>query len=312
MTTAILAISDWPRSETAPPRAWRPDWRRLVGATIVAGGLLHLAALAGQSVAAFLGAHADVRAATFASLLAGAATGLGALPLLVLSRISERTRDGALGFGAGVMLAAAAFSLLLPAIEMAGRSGALTVALGFLAGGVFLTLCDRLLPHRHLSGDAHGIGAENVRRVWLFVFAMALHNLPEGLAVGVAYTDPEATAAPALAFGIGIQNMPEGLVTALALMGAGYGRIAAVALATGTGLLEPVAAAFGSALVAGTAPLLPPAMAFAAGAMVFVVSHEIIPESHRRGHETHATVGVMVGFALMMVLDTAFGGDASI
>jgi ZIP family zinc transporter len=263
--------------------------------------------LVGQSFAAFLTAYPDVRDAAFASLLAGAATGLGALPLLFLSRVSDRLRDTALGFGAGVMLAAAAFSLLLPAIEMVGKSGTPTVALGLLAGGAFLMVCDRLLPHRHLGGDAHGIGTENVRRVWLFVFAMALHNLPEGLAVGVAYTDPDATAAAALAFGIGIQNMPEGLVTALALMGAGYGRVAAVALATGTGLLEPVAAAFGSALVAGTAPLLPPAMAFAAGAMVFVVSHEIIPESHRRGHETHATVGVLIGFALMMVLDTAFG-----
>ena len=135
---------------------------------------------------------------------------------------------------------------------------------------------------------------------------MALHNLPEGLAVGVAYGGADSGSAAGLAFGIGIQNMPEGLVTALALMMAGYGRLIAVALATGT-RLEPIAAALGATLVAGMAPLLPLAMAFAAGAMLFVVSHEIIPESHRRGHETYATFGVMTGFALMMVLDTTLG-----
>jgi ZIP family zinc transporter len=307
MTTAILAISDWLRADTDRPRAWRPDWRRLLGAAIVAGGLLHLAVLAGESVAALMAAHADIREAALASLLAGTATGLGAVPLILLRRIPECIRDAALGFGAGVMLAAAAFSLLLPAIEMAGKSGTVTIALGLLAGGAFLMACDRVLPHAHLAGDLHGMGAENLRRVWLFVFAMALHNLPEGLAVGVAYGGPDNAAAPALALGIGIQNIPEGLVTALALMAAGYGRVAAVVLATATGLLEPVAAAPGAALVTGAAPLLPLAMAFAAGAMLFVVSHEVIPESHRRGHETHATFGVMTGFALMMVLDTALG-----
>jgi ZIP family zinc transporter len=242
-----------------------------------------------------------------ASLAAGVATGVGALPLLFVSRVSDRVRDSALGFGAGVMLAAAAFSLLLPAIEAAGKAGTITIAFGLLAGGAFLSLCDRFLPHAHLAGDVHGVGAERLRRVWLFVFAMALHNLPEGLAVGVAYGGPDSGSAERLAFGIGIQNMPEGLVTALALMMAGYGRLTAVALATGTGLLEPIAATLGATFVAAYAPLLPLAMAFAAGAMLFVVSHEIIPESHRRGHETFATFGVMTGFALMMVLDTALG-----
>jgi ZIP family zinc transporter len=245
--------------------------------------------------------------AVLASLAAGAATGLGAAPLIFISRIGDRARDAALGFGAGVMLAAAAFSLLLPALETVGKGGTITIGLGLLAGGAFLLVCDRMLPHAHLAGDVHGRGAEGLSRVWLFVFAMALHNLPEGLAVGVAHADPTSDTGAALAYGIGIQNVPEGLVTALALMTAGYGRVAAVALATGTGLLEPVAAGLGAALVASFAPLLPLAMAFAAGAMLFVVSHEIIPESHRRGHETHATIGVMTGFALMMVLDTTLG-----
>jgi ZIP family zinc transporter len=307
MTTAILAIADWLRDETDQPRGWRPDWRRIAGLAIVAGGALHLLALAGAWMSAFASSHPQVQAGVLASLAAGLATGLGALPLLFVSRVSDRVRDTALGFGAGVMLAAAAFSLLLPAIEMVGNAGTIAIAFGLLAGGAFLLLCDRLLPHEHLAGDVHGVGAERLRRVWLFVFAMALHNLPEGLAVGVAYGGADSGSAAGLAFGIGIQNMPEGLVTALALMMAGYGRVTAVALATGTGLLEPIAAALGATLVAGMAPLLPLAMAFAAGAMLFVVSHEIIPESHRRGHETYATFGVMTGFALMMVLDTMLG-----
>lgn len=307
MTTAMLTIADWLRDSTDQPRGWRPDWRRLVGTAIVAGGLLHLLALAGASFAGFITSHPNVQQAGLASLVAGMATGLGALPLLFVHRVPDRVRDSALGFGAGVMLAAAAFSLLLPAIEAAGKAGSITIAFGLLAGGAFLSLCDRFLPHAHLAGDVHGVGAERLRRVWLFVFAMALHNLPEGLAVGVAYGGPDSGSAGRLALGIGIQNMPEGLVTALALMLAGYGRLTAVALATGTGLLEPIAATLGATFVAAYAPLLPLAMAFAAGAMLFVVSHEIIPESHRRGHETIATFGVMTGFALMMVLDTALG-----
>ena len=307
MTTAILAIADWLRDETDQPRGWRPDWRRIAGVAIIAGGAIHLLALAGASISGFVFSHPQVGKGVLASLAAGVATGIGAVPLLFVSRVSDRLRDSALGFGAGVMLAAAAFSLLLPAIEAVGKAGTIMVAIGLLAGGAFLLLCDRVLPHEHLAGDVHGVGAERLRRVWLFVFAMALHNLPEGLAVGVAYGGPDSSSAGGLAFGIGIQNMPEGLVTALALMMAGYGRVTAVALATGTGLLEPIAAAMGATLVAGFAPLLPLAMAFAAGAMLFVVSHEIIPESHRRGHETFATFGVMTGFALMMVLDTALG-----
>lgn len=307
MTTAVLAIADWLRDGGSPPRGWRPDWRRIVGLAIVVGGAVHLFAASGAWLSEFMASHPQVRKGVVASLVAGLATGVGALPLLFIHRLPDRVRDAALGFGAGVMLAAAAFSLLLPAIETVGRAGTVLIACALLAGGAFLALCDRILPHEHFAGDVHGVGAERLRRVWLFVFAMALHNLPEGLAVGVAYGGPNSDAATGLAFGIGLQNMPEGLVTALALMMVGYGRGAAVAVAAGTGLLEPIAAALGAGLVAWSAPLLPLAMAFAAGAMLFVVSHEIIPESHRRGHETHATFGVMTGFALMMVLDTALG-----
>ena len=300
MTTAVLAIADWLKDGDAPSDGWRPDWRRIVGLAIVLGGAAHLLATSSGEISEFLAARPQICEGVLASL----ATGAGALPLLFVRRLPDQVRDAALGCGAGVMLAAAAFSLLLPAIEAAGKSGTVLIAMGLLLGGAFLTLCDRLLPHEHFQGDVHGVGAERLRRVWPFVFAMALHNLPEGLAVGVAYGGANADAT-SLALGIGIQNMPEGLVTALALMMAAYGRVAAVAIAAGTGSLEPIAAALGAGLVAWSAPLLPIAMAFAAGAMLFVVSREIIPESHRRGHETHATFGVMTGFALMMVLDTA-------
>lgn len=301
MTTAILAL----RRQFAT--------RPAVAAWAIAGALaaLYVAVAARDAVAALLaGAASPVALGFAASAAAGIATGLGALPLLSVRRVAARVQDAMLGFGAGVMLAASCFSLILPGIEAAqvyfnGAGASLVVAAGVAFGALFLYAADRVLPHEHFIKGPEGMGAA-VRRIWLFVAAITLHNLPEGLAVGVAFAGaPDG--APALALGIGIQNIPEGLVVALALAAVGYSKIVAVAVAAASGLVEPVGGLFGAAALSAAQPLLPAALAFAAGAMLYVVSHEIIPESHRKGHEHAATGGVIAGFVLMMSLDTALG-----
>jgi ZIP family zinc transporter len=248
-----------------------------------------------------------------ASLLAGLATALGALPLLFIRRVSDQTRDGMLGFGAGVMLAASCFSLILPGIDAAQvltgskTQAALIVAAGLGAGALFLFLSHRLIPHEHFVKGPEGVSSAKLKQIWLFVGAVTLHNFPEGLAVGVGFGGGNIAEGAALALGIGLQNMPEGLVVALALLAAGYTRAKAFAVALVSGLVEPLGGAFGAGVVTLAQPFLPWALAFAAGAMLFVVSHEIIPESHRNGHESRATAGVLGGFAVMMVLDIALG-----
>lgn len=245
-----------------------------------------------------------------ASLLGGLATAVGAAPVFAAATISRRVQDAMLGYGAGVMLAASMFSLILPGIDAAEALwGDRTLAAGLAAAGVgagalFLWAADRFVPHEHFIKGAEGGDARRFKQVWLFVLAITLHNFPEGLAVGVSFGNGQAEAA-GLATGIAIQNMPEGLVVALALATLGYSRVAAFALAAATGLAEPIAGLFGAAVVTLAQPLLPFALTFAAGAMLFVISHEIIPESHRHGHEQPATLGTMAGFVTMMVLDTA-------
>ena len=179
------------------------------------------------------------------------------------------------------------------------------MATAILLGGAALLAVDRVLPHEHFIKGREGVEVKRLRRTWLFVFAIALHNLPEGLAIGVGYAGNDVARGTALAIGIAIQDIPEGLVVALALLSAGYSRTFSVLLGMASGLIEPIAAVFGAAVVVWSAPLLPWGLGFAAGAMLFVVSHEIIPESHRQGHEAYATAGLLVGFVLMMVLDTA-------
>lgn len=245
-----------------------------------------------------------------ASLLAGLATGVGAAPIFAFGAVSRRAQDAMLGYGAGVMLAASVFSLILPGLQTAqalwGNAflAAGLAALGIVAGAGFLWLADRFVPHEHFIKGHEGLGSKRVRQVWLFVFAITLHNFPEGLAVGVSFGTGQPEAA-GLATGIGIQNMPEGLAVALALVTLGYSRLTAFALAGATGLAEPLAGLFGVTVVSLAQPLLPLALTFAAGAMLFVISHEIIPESHRHGHEQPATLGTIAGFVTMMVLDTA-------
>jgi len=250
-----------------------------------------------------------------ASLAAGLATGLGALPCLFTRKVSDRLLDLMLGGAAGVMLAATSFSLIVPGIRYGtgiygSKPGAvLAVAVGILVGAVFLDRADKWLPHEHFIKGTEG-PSSSLRRVWLFILAITLHNFPEGLAVGVGFGGgtPESVAnGTSLALGIGIQNMPEGLAVALALIREGYSPGRALWIATATGLVEPLGGILGAGGVSVARPVLPLGMAFAAGAMLFVISDEIIPETHRRGHERLATFGVIIGFVIMMVLDNLVG-----
>jgi zinc transporter, ZIP family len=258
-----------------------------------------------------IGDMSPVLAALIAGSVAATATAIGTLPALFASRLEQRTQDALLGFGAGIMLAASAFSLVLPGIAEARTQGAgawaagMIVGVSILLGGAMIMLLDRALPHEHFIKGPEGGFSPRLKRTWLFVFAICLHNLPEGLAIGVGYAASNDAHATALATGIAIQDLPEGLVVALALIAVGYGRARAMLVGMASGLIEPVGAVAGAGLVVALPWLLPVGLGFAAGAMLFVVSHEIIPESHRQGHEKFATTGLMLGFVLMMLLDTA-------
>jgi ZIP family zinc transporter len=287
-------------------------WRLLLGFAIAAAGGVVLVHQFWQHLLT----HPPVANAFMAGSVAALATALGTLPVVFSQRLSERTQDTLFGFGAGVMLAACAFSLIIPGLSAAKSMGAGaweaggTMGAAILLGGLVLLLLDRWLPHEHFIKGVEGrqlADPRTLRRTWLFVFAIALHNLPEGLAIGVAYAGTDAMRAGALAIGIAIQDVPEGLVVAVALLAAGYKRSLAVGLGMASGLVEPIGAALGAMAIGLAANLLPWGLGFAAGAMLFVISHEIIPESHRKGHEVWATGGLMIGFVLMMLLDTALG-----
>jgi ZIP family zinc transporter len=245
-----------------------------------------------------------------ASLLAGLGTGIGALPVLFFKDVSRNLLNIMLGAAAGVMLAATAFSLIVPGIESGNLLwpgyGVFVVMAGILVGAISLDLVDKWLPHEHFFKGPEG-PASDIKRIWLFVFAIAIHNFPEGLAVGVGFGTGDIAAGTTLAIGIGLQNMPEGLAVALPLIGLGYSRWKAIGIATLTGLVEPVGGLLGAGAVTVFHPILPFALAYAAGAMLFVISDEIIPETHSRGKSRQATYGVMIGFIIMMALDNLFG-----
>jgi len=238
-----------------------------------------------------------------ASLVAGLATGLGAVPVLFLKEVSHRTLDAMLGFAAGVMLSATAFSLLVPAIEF---GGIWMTVLGFVVGGLFVHLLDRYVPHEHLIKGREG-PSSSLSKVTLLILAITIHNFPEGLAVGVSFGGRGISAGIVIATAIALQNIAEGSAVAFILVREGFRRREALWYATITGLVEPIGGLIGVSMVALARPFLPFGLAFAAGAMAFVVSHEMIPESHRRGHEIEATFGFIIGFAVMMLLDTVFG-----
>ncbi|MDZ5455357.1 ZIP family metal transporter [Azohydromonas lata] len=297
-------------ARAAPSAALKP--RQRLGLLLFAAGCIAGGVLVWQSLADW---PLPVRQALLAGSIAAAATALGTLPVLLAQQSSTRTRDTLLGFGAGVMLAACAFSLTIPGLRAAQAQGAgpweagAVVGGGILLGALLLLALDRWLPHEHfIKGfERDNPRAHALKRTWLFVFAVSLHNLPEGLAMGVAFGGTSAVSAAALSTGIAIQDVPEGLVIALALQGVGYSRGFSVFLGAISGAIEPVGAVLGAAVMGLSAGLLPWGLAFAAGAMLFVISHEVIPESHRAGHEGHATMGLVIGFVLMMLLDTALG-----
>lgn len=253
-----------------------------------------------------------MRGALLGGTAAALATAVGALPALALPRVSQRTEDVLLGFAAGVMLAASAFSLIVPSIDageplLGGRlAAALLSAAGIGVGALMMVAVDRTLPHEHWHAGQHGMKAKWAR-VWLLVTAILIHNFPEGMAIGVAFGGAEPSAGMPVATAIAIQDIPEGLVVALSLRAIGYKPYLAVLIGAATGLAEPLGAVAASAITGLSPALYPLGLAVAAGAMLFVVSHEIIPESHRNGHQMPATIGVMAGFAVMMVLDNAFG-----
>lgn len=303
--------------ETHRPAPLEPDsaaprfsWQRWLGGGIVLGGAAILLGAAYQSL---VGNDPRVSGALLGGMMAALATALGTVPVLLSQQFSQRTYDTLLGFGAGVMLAASSFSLVIPALAAARAQGAgpwgagSIVGMGILLGAALLLAIDRAVPHEHFVKGVEGPQAKALKRVWLFVMAISLHNLPEGLAIGVAFAGSDRVGAMALATGISIQDVPEGMVVALALRSVGYGRKLSVGLGVLSGLVEPVAAVLGVLVISLSVSLLPWGLAIAAGAMLFVISHEIIPESHRQGHEAWATAGLMLGFVIMMLLDTALG-----
>ena len=246
-------------------------------------------------------------------------TALGAGAVFFFRDVSRKSLDAALGFTAGVMIAASFWSLLNPAIDLAEEMGMVKWVpplVGFLAGAFSMRLVDYILPHVHLFGkmeDAEGVKT-SWRKTTLLVLAITLHNIPEGLAIGVAFGAVAAgfesatlAAAIALAVGIGIQNCPEGTAVAVPLRREGMSRAKAWWYGQLSATVEPVAAVIGCVAVLAMRPVLPYALAFAAGAMIFVVVEEVIPESQSGGHGDLATLGTMVGFAVMMTLDVALG-----
>jgi ZIP family zinc transporter len=246
-------------------------------------------------------------------------TALGASMVFFFRSINQKVLNSMLGFAAGVMIAASFWSLLNPAIKMAEENGTtpwVPAVVGFLAGGAFLLIIDKILPHLHMGlkiDKAEGIKTSWQRSV-LLVLAITLHNIPEGLAVGVAFGalahNPDVgmlAGAIALAIGIGLQNFPEGAAVSIPLRREGFSRLKAFTYGQASGIVEPIAGVIGAYLVLTMTPLLPYALSFAAGAMIFVVIEELIPES-QRGNETDlSTIGAMIGFATMMLLDVALG-----
>lgn len=257
--------------------------------------------------------------ALFATLFTWGVTALGASLVFFFKTINKKVLNSMLGFAAGVMIAASFWSLLKPAIEMAEENGSIPwvpALVGFLSGGAFLLLIDKILPHLHIGlaiDKAEGIKTSWQRSV-LLVLAITLHNIPEGLAVGVAFgalaQNPDAgvlAGAVALAIGIGLQNFPEGAAVSIPLRREGFSRFKSFMYGQMSGIVEPIAGVIGAALVLLITPLLPYALAFAAGAMIFVVVEELIPESQSGNETDMSSIGAMLGFATMMVLDVALG-----
>lgn len=301
--------SDWPEQFRLHVRDHK--W----SAAGLAVGLLVVLVLLVQSLAQIAGGTAapGLKLALLGGAAGFATTTLGALPALVLRALPQRVEDSLLGLAAGMMLAASAFSLLLPGLD-AGVAilgskplAAVVVVVGMALGVMLMLGLDAFTPHEHDKTGPCGPGYENCGRIWLFVFAIALHNLPEGMAIGVSFAKGDMSVGLPLTTAIALQDIPEGLAVALSLRAAGFAPGLSVLVAAASGLLEPIGALLGVGLSSGLALAYPIGLGLAAGAMIFVVSHEVIPETHRNGHQTPATLGLMTGFAIMMILDTSLG-----
>ena len=266
----------------------------------------------------FLEQFPPVIQALFGTLFTWGMTLLGAGVVFFFKKINLKVLDGMLGFASGVMIAASFFSLLAPAVDMAENAGQIpwvVVLIGFGAGCAFLFGADKLLPHMHITMD--GEQKEGLTSNWkksiLLVSAITIHNIPEGLAVGVAFgavaanfSGASLAGALALAIGIGIQNFPEGAAVSVPLRREGMSRSKSFFWGQLSGMVEPIAGVLGAVAVIAFKPILPYALAFAAGAMIYVVAEELIPDAHK-GHSDIATIGVVAGFMVMMGLDVGLG-----
>ncbi len=267
----------------------------------------------------FLENYPPVVQALFAGIFTWGVTALGASFVFFNKTVSRKLLVAMLGFAAGVMIAASCWSLLVPSIDLSTELGLLPwvpPVVGFLMGGLFLFVIDKIIPHLHLGFDISE--TEGIKTSWqrsiLLVLAITLHNIPEGLAVGVAFGAaaaglPTATiaGAVALAIGIGLQNFPEGMAVSVPLRGEGLSRTRSFLFGQASAIVEPIAAVIGAVAVIAMRPILPYALSFAAGAMIYVVVEELIPESQRGESTDIATAGAMIGFAVMMLLDVALG-----
>ena len=298
----------------ASARPTQPSNRRWMGMMfwLVLAGVAVLLLVSGYG--ALVNANRDnLQLAVLGGLSGFGATALGAVAAIALRDIAARTQDIMLGFAAGMMLAASSFSLILPGIEAARElSGSPLLAAGIVVLGLGLGVAlmiglDRFVPHEHTESGRRGPQVERINRVWLFVLAITLHNLPEGMAIGVSFANGDMQVGLPLTTAIAIQDIPEGLAVALALRVTGISALRAAMIAIASGLMEPIGAVVGLGISSSFALGYPIALGLAAGAMIFVVSHEVIPETHRNGHETPATLGLMLGFCVMMFLDTALG-----
>lgn len=239
----------------------------------------------------------------------GLMTALGAVPIFFTKNVSQKLLDMMLGFAAGIMLAATCFSLVMPSIEYGGGDfkAVMITSLGILFGAFIIDMIDKYSPHEHLIDKRREGVSSSLSEIWLFIIAITIHNFPEGMATGVGFGTENINDGLALALGIGIQNMPEGLAVALSLVREKYSVKYAFIVAALTGLVEPVGAVLGFGLVNVFKPVLPVVLASAAGAMLFVICDEIIPETHSKGYEREATYGIIFGFVIMMILDILLG-----
>ncbi len=239
----------------------------------------------------------------------GLMTALGAVPVFFTKNVSQKLLDVMLGFAAGIMLSATCFSLVMPSIEYGGGDfkAVIITSVGIILGAFIIDMIDKFSPHEHLIDKRREGVSSSLSQIWLFIIAITIHNFPEGMATGVGFGTENIGDGLALALGIGIQNMPEGLAVALSLMREKYSVRYAFIVAAITGLVEPVGAVLGFGLVNIFKPVLPVVLASAAGAMLFVICDEIIPETHSKGYEREATYGIIFGFVIMMVLDILLG-----